>query len=222
MASPQKLPDDVLAVIAAQVGSSLEDEGVGGEVGGGPGVDSPQPLGPSPGPQSGYTLAEGFEVWTFTPGMTDEYEDGNRHLSDLVRPSGIWHHQIRINGSPECFARSKPLGSTAQSWSVREVFRSPLAKDVDEAIDWIDSHVPDEVEARLLSVPFQQTEAFWFVTKPNSTLADEWNDKLLILMAPRRFSQLKPGTLVNSSTFLEAMAGPKPGEGLSRKRRSTV
>lgn len=216
MAFTQTLPDEVLAVVAEQISSSLEEQGVSDELDGAPGVILPQPSGPSTGPA--YTIGESFQVWTFTPGMTEEYEEGNRDLSELARPSGVWHHQLKVNGSPKGFARSKPLGSTPKSWSVRQVFWSPLAKSIDEGIDWIDSNVPEGVEARLLSVPFQQTEAFWFVTAPDSPLAGDWNNWLWIVTSSRRLRQLQPGTRVDSDTFLEAMASPKPGAELSRKR----
>ena len=218
MAFTQTLPNDVLAEIAAQVSSSIEESGESDTIGGVPGVDQPQPTPPPDATPPSYTIGESFEVWTFARGMTKEYDAGNRDLSALCRPSGIWHHQLKVDQVPKGFARSKPLGPTAESWSVREIFWSPLAKRIDEAIDWIDGHAPEEVEARLLSAPFQQTEAFWFVTKPDSPLAGQWNDKLWIVVASNRLPEIRPETLVNSSTFLQAMAGPKPGEGLTRKR----
>jgi len=218
MAFTQTLPNEVLAEIAAQISSSIEESGESDIIGGTPGGDLPQPTPPSDATPLSYTIGESFEVWTFARGMTKEYESGNRDLSALVRRSGIWHHQLKVNGAPTGFARSKPLGPTPESWSVREIFWSPLAKRIDEAIDWIDDNVPEGVEARLLSAPFQQTEAFWFVTKPNSPLAGKWNDKLWIVVTSKRLPELKSGMLVNSSTFLQAMAGPKPGEGLTRKR----
>jgi hypothetical protein len=218
MAFAQRLPDDVLAVIADQVKSSLEDSGdVGGMPVGGP-VPPSEPTSPPDAPPLRYTIGDSFELWTFARGMTKEFEAGNRDLSALLRHSGVWHHQLNINEIPAGFARSKPLGPTPDSWSVKEIFWSPLAKNIDKAIDWIDEHVPDGVEARLLSAPFQQTEAFWFVTAPNSENADEWNDKLLIVVSSKHLKELKPGTLVDSATFLRFMASPKPGEKLNRKR----
>jgi len=237
MAFTHTLPDDVIKVIAGQINSSLNETdegdeiggagGVGGTVGGGGGgADPPGPGDPptnTPGtdgaPAASYTIAESFEVWTFAAGMTKEYDAGNRQLSTLVRPSGVWHHQLKIDGSPKGFARSKPLGPNPQDWSLREIFWSPLAKSIDEAIDWIDDKVPDGVEARMLSVPFQQTEAFWFVAAPNSTLAAEWNDKILTVVAPRSLAEnLRPLELTDGATFLRLMAGPKPGEKLNRKQ----
>ena len=218
MAFTQRLPNEVLAEIAAQISSSIEESGESDTIGGAPGVDQPQPTPPPDGTPPSYTIGESFELWTFARGMTKEYEAGNRDLSALVRPSGVWHHQLKINGVPRGFARSKPLGPTPESWSVREIFWSPLAKRIDEGIEWTDHNVPEHVETRLLSAPFQQTEAFWYVTKPGSPLAGKWNDKLWIVVASKRLPELKPGTLVNSSTFLQAMAGPKPGEGFTRKR----
>lgn len=222
MAFTQRLPNDVLAVIADQVSSSIEDSGdAGGLPTAGPAQPS-EPIPPPDAPPRRYSIGESFELWTFARGMTKEYDAGNRDLSTLVRRSGVWHHQLKVNESAEGFARSKPLGPTPESWSVREIFWSPLAKSIDKAIDWIDEHVPDGVEARLLSAPFQQTEAFWFVTSPSSPLAEEWNDALFIVASSKHLEELKPGAVVNSSTFLKAMAGPKPIEGFNGKRKPAV
>jgi hypothetical protein len=195
------LPDDVLREVANQVGNRVTPS-------------EPQIAGPG-APQPSYSLDESFEVWVLVAGATKEYEAGNRKLSSLARASGVWHHQIKTDQNAAGFARSKPLGPTPDTWSLRELFWSSVAERVDEGIDWSDNNVPDEVEVRLLSVPFQQTEAFWFVTAPESPLAPKWNDKLWILIAPTRLPTLKPGTLIDSTTFLAAISSPVRGMGLT-------
>ena len=160
-------------------------------------------------------LGESFQVWTLIKGFTNEVANGNLELSSLARESGVWHHQIRSNEIAGGFARSQALGPTADSWSLRELFSSPLAESIDEAIAWVDENIPDEVEVRLLSVPFQQVEAFWFVTQQDSPLHDTLNDFLLILMAPEHLGKLVPLTLVSSSEFLRSIANPTRGMGFN-------
>jgi hypothetical protein len=193
MAYTRTLPQEVLTEIARQIGNR----------------QPPPPPHDSDPVQPVQTIAETFEVWSLITGVTKEYEAGNRELASLARPSGVWHHQLRTGENATAFARSKPLGPTPDTWSLRALFWSPLATTIAKAIEWADSNVPDQVEARLLSVRFQQTEAFWFVTAPDSELAPKWNDKLYILTAPKQLLTLQPGTLVDSKAFLEAVCGPK-------------
>jgi len=158
--------------------------------------------------------------------VSEELESGERNLSLLARNSGVWHHQIRQDGQATAFARSKPLGPDPEDWSLREIVESPLAQRIDEGIAFADHEVPDEVEVRLLSISFQQVEAFWFVTSPDSENEATWNDRLLVLKAPSRLNQLfqlsvgrATTRIITAREFLDALSTPVRGIGLIRDNR---
>lgn len=154
-------------------------------------------------------LGETFELWTLPSDVRDEVARG-LDLTRLARSSGLWHHQIRSNNEALSFARSKPLGATADSWSLREVFESPLAADISHAIDWIEANVPDDVEVRLLTAPAYQVDAFWLIAADPSPSYAEWNDRILIIRSAR-FTALQ---LLSAEEFLRGLLEERPGSGL--------
>ena len=202
MAVTKTLPTDVLESVAAQISDRLQPLS----------NEDPDLLVPESVVPSAPEIGESFEVWKLIPDAMDEIENGNLDITKLARPAGIWHHQLRENGQAFGFARSKPLGADAASWSVRDVFTSELAAKIDMAIGWIDERIPDdEVEVRLLSIPIQQVEAFWFVSK-DPEVPSEWNNQLLIIHSREAIEEL--GRQIDSESFLASLPAQPRGMGI--------
>ena len=205
MAVTKTLPTDVLNSIAKQIGDRI-----------GPidGIRQFRTLDGQPLPDQGLSVGESFEVWKFIPDALEEITDGNFDITKLVRRAGVWHHQLRLENQAVGFARSKPLGPDPASWSVRDIFVSDLAQAVDEAIAYIDDHgLPDNVEVRLISMPRQQLEAFWFVSE-GSPPDPKWNNQVLIVRAPERIHEFAFLRQMRSEDFLAALVTKERGMGI--------
>lgn len=203
MAFTKQLPTDVLSAIADQVGTRLQPL-PGGEL-------HFIALNGEALPSEGLEVGESFEVWKFVPDISNRVAQGEDDITQLTRRSGIWHHQLRRGQQAFGFARSKPLGADADSWSVRDICTSQLAAQIEEGIAWIDANIPeDQVEVRMLSSPAQQVEAFWFVSQERA--GDKWNNQLLIIKSPDNLSSL--GTVVDSQSLLASFRTRERGMGL--------
>jgi len=180
MAHADSLPDVVLDGIAQQLGQYL------------PRLAKP----PLPGAQ-GIELCESFALWRLgRDSLTASAQTGD-DLSQLAKPTGRWHHQLKVDGQATMFARSTQ--SDAASYVVRAVSVSPLAERIDQAIDWVDQNIQARLFARLLVVSAYRVHAFWLVSD------DEDDDQVLIIDAPPQFTDLRPLQLFNSRAFLEAL-----------------
>jgi hypothetical protein len=60
---------------------------------------------------------------------------------------------------------------------LEELFISPLAQRIDEAIGWLDEKAAAEEHARLLTVPASHLHAFWLED-------DELKSRLMVIDAP--------------------------------------
>ena len=203
MANTKQLPDDVLEVVAQQIGERL---GVF------PNNSHFFPTSAG-GPQPIVDLGESFEVWTLPPDALEELAAGCT-LQDIARQTGFWHHQIRSDQQALSFARSKPLGATADSWSLRQLFVSSLAEEMARAIDWVEENVPEGLGVRYLSLPIFQIDAFWLIADPTGPDFD-WNDKIVIIRAGAS-SALKPLDVLSSQDFFEVLQKEDRGAGFRR------
>jgi hypothetical protein len=189
MAHAESLSDDVLNVVAEQIGAML------------PGVYDKEQLS-----GAGVEIGETFEVWVLgLDAVTQPLND----LKLSAHPRGLWH-QVRLNGQPQIFARSILLGVRPSSWRVVEVFQSTLAEKIDEAITWVDLNVPDDLLTRLLVVPAYQVHAFWL-------LPDQGPGQVLVIDSSARLARLQsPKRLLSETEFLEALCSERPIIGRSR------
>ena len=190
MARAESLSDDVLSVVAEQIGAML------------PGVYYKEQL-------SGVDveIGETFEVWVL--GL-DAITQPLNELKLLANPRGLWH-QVRIEGLAQVFARSILLGAQPSSCRVVEVFQSKLAGKIDEAIKWIDDKkFPDDWLTRLLIVPAYQVHAFWL-------LPDEGAGQILVVDTPAQSAFIQPAErLPSEKEFLDALRSERPIIGKSR------
>ena len=140
-------------------------------------------------------LTESFGVWTLG---VDAVTKPNIDLAQLARQTGQWQHQIKIDGKPEVFARSMPLGPNSADWSVRALSKSHIAERIDEAIAWVDSNVQSDPLVRLLFVPAWHLHALWLVEDEKS--------HILVVDMPWSFTKLQYGKLYIAKEFLETLA----------------
>jgi hypothetical protein len=189
MAHAPSIPQAALESIARQVGERLSLPGMAALANGEP-----------------VEVAESFPVYML--GM-DAIESQRGNLSDVVIETGVWHHQIRYGSSAREIARSIQPGANSNEWRVQEVVISPSAEHIDEAIAWIDGHVPGNPTTCLLVVPVFYLVAFW--------LRQQSGDEIVIADMPERLGELKPFHLYSGVDFLKELAG-LPVAGIADQR----
>ncbi len=170
-----------------------------------------------------FEVTESFEVWRLRAGALDEFVLTGEDLASLARPSGAWHHQIRISSDgtdsrdvPIAYARSWLLGTLSVEWSVRDLFLSPLAAAVDKAIRLADDQITEDVEARMLSLAEYSLEALWFVAPPVDAEAEPRRrneSRVIVISASDDFPKARLMSPMNSNTFLRLLLGMKAGMG---------
>jgi hypothetical protein len=178
MAYTDTLPNDVIDHVASEIG-----------------IKAGQFLVETIHAEQTLELSESFPVWTLG---ADAVTKPDMDLSQLAGQTGRWHHQIKIDGKPEVFARSMPLGPNAADWSVREVFTSQIAKKLDEAIDWVDRNVQGDPLVRLVIAPAWHLHTLWLV--------EDGKSHILVVDMPSSYTKLQYGNLYTSKEFLEALA----------------
>jgi hypothetical protein len=156
MAEPTSIRAAVAASLARQIGEML-----------------PPSLAKSLAADRRVELAESVPL-CFVP-VIDEWKKHLR-LDEIAQPTGLWHHQIRVDGSAVYFARSRPSESESADWLVEEVVDSPIAKAIEETIEWADDQVEDDSSPQLLVAPAYYLHALW--------------------LAPNRVTIVEPGTAI--------------------------
>jgi hypothetical protein len=239
MADLRELPPDALQGIARQIGERLYDAlSSSANVVSPPdveGEDAPSDFEALAGigdPASvHFELAETLEVWRLRAGAADDFVLTREDLLTLGRPTGAYHHQITAGGgaggrgAAVAFARSWPLGADQTEWSVRDLFFSPLAARVDEALGRADEQVVGDAVARLLSLPEYRIEALWLIDLPaeagqppdgahdsSPPAPRHITSRVMVISAPTRFAQ-RTMTLLSSSEFMHALVGTNKGMG---------
>lgn len=178
MANFRSLPDSVLNEITKQVGVGLAN------------------LNPVPtlGAGTDIKLFETVDVWILS---ADVLLQQTQDLTQLAKPTGRWHHQIKLNDQFTSYARSITAGPDASDWSVVGVFESSTAAKIDDAITWIDANISGNYTVHLLTVPAYSIDSFWLI--------DNADQKIVIISAPNEYSILKPQQAYSSEQFLDAL-----------------
>jgi hypothetical protein len=156
------------------------------------------------------TVGEYFEVWILRADAVSTAAQQKFDLEKLAKRTGRFHHQIRFAGKGELFARSTQPRDDPDKLTLRELFFSPLAKDIDAAIDWLDQHVDDDWLARLLVAPSYQLNAFWLLNRKSK------DSQILIISLPETFRYLQKEKLISSRDFLESLGKEQNIAGILR------
>jgi hypothetical protein len=202
MAHAPEIPSDALASIARQIGSRLPRPGA-------PGAPSTVAFERSAEGAAPIEIGESFPVYMLG---VDKLQGGDDNLPRIVRPTGVWQHQIRIGDEAQDIARStapKP-GAPAggDGWQVQEVVRSAAAPRIDAAIAWIDQNkdIAEDAVANLLLVPAFYLTAFW--------LHETQRDNVVIADMPPRLGDLEILHLYPAQEFLKRLAAVTPISGV--------
>ncbi|MEM7725858.1 MAG: hypothetical protein AAF208_05730 [Cyanobacteria bacterium P01_A01_bin.45] len=177
----RSLPEDVVDEIVKQIGLGLENL---------------RPI-PTLGGASELKLFETVDIWSL---RSDLLLESTNDLTILAKPTGRWHHQIKINGVPTSYARSVANGPSALDWHVVGVFESPIATKIDDAINWIDGNISGDYVVRLLTVPCYQIQAFWLVNNDNSQ-----PQQIVLISAPAEYSTLDYERAYAVDEFLDVL-----------------
>jgi hypothetical protein len=135
-------------------------------------------------------LAEHFEVWQLV-----DLDGAATSLADVARPTGYFHHQIRVGRTASQYALS--TGDGTANRVVQAVIASPLAPKLDDTVRWIDSQKNTRgMTARLLTVPVRLLHAVWL------TAADR--DIVVVVDKPGRRGPAL-GKMLTPRAFLAAL-----------------
>jgi hypothetical protein len=182
MASADKFPDDALAAVAGQLAAFFP----------------PLPPGPvaAAAPRE---LTETLAVCFLEAGQVSEPP---RDLSVLVRPSGVWHHQIRTAGAATHTARSHQSGLAGSSVEVQQLAESAIAEKIDRALAWADRHVKGRATVRLLIAPAYYLHALLVVRGRaySVVLADQ----------PTEYTRVEYGREYSLAEFLKLLGKERP------------
>jgi Papain-like cysteine protease AvrRpt2 len=133
-------------------------------------------------------------------------------LHELVEDTGRWHHQVKSGGKGVAvLARSAASGEIGGSHSIRECFPSRIPESIDKAIDWVNQHLKQNLVVRLLSVPAYQVDALWLYDE------SKHESQVLIIDAPKEFTNLERSRLLTSQEFLEALGKNQAIIGISSR-----
>lgn len=236
MAQAIQMSADALKSIADQIGDRIAEE-----FSSAPAAEPPAPVEADDRPSdfnpfavigdprtARFRLVETFEVWKLFVGGADELARASEDLVTLTRPTGAYHHQVKVGDGEAAiavaFAHSYALRLDERV--VRDFFFSPLAADIDKAVGLADQLIPGDAVARLLSASEYKVEALWFVTpsagaapaSPGAAQPRSITTKgLIIVSAPdsfRRALGTQATQLVSSSDFIQALTRAKRGMGL--------
>lgn len=104
-------------------------------------------------------VAESFQVWTLC--LEEFLSETEKPLQERVRWADIWHHQLRATPDGPAVAFARSLGKDGKL-DLRAVHFSPLAGEIDRAIQWVDEKRPeDDWRVRLLEVPELRLPMLW-------------------------------------------------------------
>jgi hypothetical protein len=179
MAAATELDAESLAEIARLVGESMPPEL----------AKDPAPL----------TLTETFEVWRLI-GVQGQHDIEHSSVAE-----NVFHHQLVRSGRAVGFARSRRLPG-ADAWEVIQVFDSPFAALVEEAIAEVDKQVATDDRVRLLIVPEYHAAAFW-LTGANL-------QRCYVIACPPTWRAFQSGRLMDATAFLEILQSEVPIVGI--------
>jgi len=136
----------------------------------------------------------------------DRLRDGDGPLAPRLTDTGQSHHQIYTGGTAANFARSAAPAAPGGDRRVIEVATSPLAAALKTTIAWTDANIPENAEARLLTVPDYQLTALW--------LYGDGADAVVIAAMPASLEGLALNTRIESDDFMRRLAANPPIAGL--------
>jgi hypothetical protein len=185
VATTDRLPDDTLKAIAAQL----------------PTFTARGPFLPKnvAAPAEPDEIGESFAVCQLD---VSQVRKPPKDLSKLTTPSGFWHHQLRTAGVATHTAVSTKQGF-GDGHEVQQMFASPVAAKIDEAVAWVDKNVTGKATVRLLVAPAYYVHALLVI-------ADDGSMSAVLADQPAGFTQLELEKRYPLAEFLKLLAKEKP------------
>ena len=152
------------------------------------GESMPPELAEDPAP---LTLMETFEVWRLI-GVQGQHDIEHSSVAE-----NVFHHQLVRSGRAVGFARSRRLPG-ADAWEVIQVFDSPFAALVEEAIAGVDQQVATDDRVRLLMVDEYHAAAFWLIGANSQ-------HRCYVIACPPTWRAFQSGRLMDATAFLEIL-----------------
>ena len=185
MATTDRLPDDTLKSIAAQL----------------PTFTARGPFLPKNAavPAEPDEIGESFAICQLD---LAQVKKPPKNLSKLATPSGFWHHQLRTAGVATHTAVSTKQGF-GDGHEVQQMFASPVAAKIDEAVAWVDRNITGKATVRLLIAPAYFLHALL-------VLADDGSMSAVLADQPTGYTQLQTERQYPFAEFLKLLAKEKP------------
>jgi hypothetical protein len=160
-------------------------------------------------------LGETFSIYNLGIKEVEEYERSGGSLRSLARATNRLHHQVRVAGKATRFAQTRVTGDDAEHWPVCELFASPLAEQIDRAIDIADDEVSDDKTAKLLVAPAFHVVALWFCkSKDAESNYDDQDTEVLVVSAPKG-SEAITKQVITGADFMKWLVNSRPVTGCS-------
>ena len=187
MAHASILPDEVLKVIARQVGERFSS-----------GDRGASPTGPQ------LSVAESFPVWMLGLDATTR---ADQDFKSLAVNTGDWHHQLHNASGKHSMCRSTANGPNPEDWQLISLSpASDLAVKIDATIEWIDSNVSGDPLVRIIKIPAYLLLAFWLTTSSS--------DEIVIIDMPKRITKLAYHKVYPAKQFLELLSQERHVQGV--------
>lgn len=151
-------------------------------------------------------LGESLAVCVLT---ADQVRRPPADFAEIARPTGAWHHQVHTGVGVTHAAQSQSggLGEEDQH-QVTQMFESPIAAKIDEAITWLDRKLAKSpATVRLLIAPAYYLHALLIIRGKtySAVVADQ----------PASFKQLQSQTIYPMAEFLAKLSAESPSANLS-------
>jgi hypothetical protein len=151
------------------------------------------------------SLGESLNICTLT---VEQVLHPPADLAAIAKPSGMWHHQVHTGGVATHTARTHVSGLGGGGHEVTQVFETPIARKIDDAIAWLDTQLGDTpATVRLLIAPAYYLHAL-LVIRGNDYSA-------VVADQPATYTQLKIKTLYPLKDFVAKLALENPSGNLT-------
>lgn len=158
-----------------------------------------------------FELGEQFLMAFLDDKQIRDVNSVDRDLSDLVKPTGRRHHQLKYNKKALAYARSL----VEKEETLCQLFATKLAPKIQDAIEWLDEREDEFAGAtwrvRLVTVPTYHTHAFLIQQLENGSNVSTGDSYILVVSAPEwMHSRLPSQTLLRTRDFLLAFRSKVP------------
>ena len=132
----------------------------------------------------------------------DAVRRGDQALSEAVRFTGRWHHQVE---GPEGFVSARSVDH-GEEHEVVEVAASAIPDDLARTVRWIDENMPGDQLATMLIVPDYYLTAIM--------LRSAAGDQVVVSQVPERLAELRPDQVYEGRQFISLLGQYPPSAGI--------